>query len=90
MFADAPWYVSNLQLHEDLEVTYIAEHIRDLAQSFDSKIPDVTVRTFDFGSLIYIYIYIYIFVYLFIYIITQGIGNHSSAPACFEVKRLKI
>ena len=28
-----------LQLHEDLEVPYIVEHIRNLAQSFDSKIP---------------------------------------------------
>ena len=39
IIAGAPWYVSNLQLHEDLEVPYIAEHIRNLAQSFDSKIP---------------------------------------------------
>ena len=37
--AGACSYVSNLQLHEDLEVPYIAEHIRNLAQSFDSKIP---------------------------------------------------
>jgi hypothetical protein len=41
IIASAPWYVSNLQLHEDLEVPYIAEHIRNLAQSFDSKIPGV-------------------------------------------------
>ena len=36
----APWYVSNLQLHEDLEVPYLAEHIRNLAKPFDSKILD--------------------------------------------------
>ena len=41
IIAGAPWYVSNLQLNEDLEVPYIAEHIRNLAQSFDSKIPGV-------------------------------------------------
>ena len=41
IIADAPWYLSNLQLHEDLEVLNIAEHIRNLAQSFDSKIPGV-------------------------------------------------
>jgi hypothetical protein len=40
IIAGTPWYISNLQLHEDLEVPYIAEHIRNLAQSFDSKIPD--------------------------------------------------
>ena len=39
IIAGAPWYVSNLQLHVDLDVPYIAEHIRNLEQSFDSKIP---------------------------------------------------
>ena len=39
IIADSPWYVSNLQLHEDLEVPYVAEYIRNLAQSFDSEIP---------------------------------------------------
>ena len=28
---DAPWYVSNLQLHSDLGVPYLAEHIRSNA-----------------------------------------------------------
>jgi hypothetical protein len=37
--AGALWYVSNLQLHEDLDVPYIVELIRNLAQSFNSKIP---------------------------------------------------
>ena len=29
----APWYVSNLQLHPDLGVSYLAEHVRSIAQS---------------------------------------------------------
>ena len=33
IIAGAPWYVSNLQLHEDLEVPYIDEYIRNLAQN---------------------------------------------------------
>ena len=40
IIAGAPWYVGNLQLHEDLEVPYLAKYIRNLAQSYDSKIPD--------------------------------------------------
>ena len=36
-------YVSDLQLHEDLEVPYIAEHISTLALSFNSKIPDAEI-----------------------------------------------
>jgi hypothetical protein len=32
-----------LQLYEDLEVPYLAEHIGNLAQSCDSKIPDSEV-----------------------------------------------
>jgi hypothetical protein len=40
IIAGAPRYVSNLQLHEDLEAPNLVEHIRNLAQSFDSKIPD--------------------------------------------------
>ena len=28
----SPWYISNLQLHEDLEVPYVAEHISNLTQ----------------------------------------------------------
>ena len=40
IFADVPWYISNIELHEDMKVPYIAEHFRNLAQSFDSKIPD--------------------------------------------------
>jgi hypothetical protein len=38
IIADASWYVSNLQLHEDLEVLYIGEHIKNLEQSVYSKI----------------------------------------------------
>ena len=40
IIAGAPRYVSNLQLHEDLEAPNLVEHIRNVAQSFDSKIPD--------------------------------------------------
>ena len=40
IIAGAPWYVRNLQLDEDLEVSYLAKH-RNLAQSFDSKVPDL-------------------------------------------------
>ena len=38
--ACALWYVSSLQLHKDLEVPILAEHIRNLAQNFESKITD--------------------------------------------------
>jgi len=37
----APWYVSNRQIHEDLGVPLLADHIRTLTQSFDSKLADV-------------------------------------------------
>ena len=37
----APWYVSNQQLNDDLDVSYIAEHIRNLAQLLETKIPGV-------------------------------------------------
>ena len=40
IIAGAPWHVSSLQLHEDLVVPYLAEHIRKFALSFGSKIPD--------------------------------------------------
>jgi len=37
----APWYVTNRQIHEDLEVRLFADHIRALTESFDSKLADV-------------------------------------------------
>ena len=37
----APWYVSNRQIHEDLGVPLLADHIRALTKSFDSKLADV-------------------------------------------------
>ena len=40
IFSSVVWYVSNLQLHEDLKVPYLDEHIRNHAQNFNSKIPD--------------------------------------------------
>jgi hypothetical protein len=32
----APWYMSNVQIHEDLGVPFFAEHIRALTESYDS------------------------------------------------------
>jgi hypothetical protein len=40
-FLSAPWYVSNRQIHEDLGVPLLADHIRALTASFDSKLADV-------------------------------------------------
>jgi hypothetical protein len=37
----APWYVSNRQIHEDLGVPLLADHVRALNMSFDSKLADV-------------------------------------------------
>jgi len=37
----APWYVSNRQIPEDVGVPFFADHIRDLTESFDSKLADV-------------------------------------------------
>jgi hypothetical protein len=37
----APWYMSNVQIHEDLGVPLFAEHIRVLTESFDSKLAGV-------------------------------------------------
>ena len=37
----APWYVSNRQIHDDLGVPLLADHIRDLTESFGSKLADV-------------------------------------------------
>ena len=36
-----PWYISNRQMHEDLNVPLFADHIRALTASFDSKLADV-------------------------------------------------
>jgi hypothetical protein len=35
---NAPWYVGNRQIHEDLGIPFFANHIRVLAESFDSKL----------------------------------------------------
>jgi len=37
----APWYVSNMQIHEELGLPLFANHIRALTESFDSKLADV-------------------------------------------------
>jgi hypothetical protein len=34
---NAPWYVGNRQIHEDLGIPFFADHIRALNESFDSK-----------------------------------------------------
>ena len=36
-----PWYVRNRQIHEDLGVLLLADHIRALTESFDSMLADV-------------------------------------------------
>jgi hypothetical protein len=37
---NAPWYVGNRQIHEDLGIPFFADHIRALTKSFDSKLSD--------------------------------------------------
>jgi hypothetical protein len=37
---DAPWYVGNRQIHEDLGIPLFADHIRALTESFNSKLAD--------------------------------------------------
>jgi hypothetical protein len=38
---DAPWYLSNMQIHESLEVALFGDQIRALTARFDSKLDDV-------------------------------------------------
>jgi hypothetical protein len=37
---NAPWYVSNRQIHDDLGILFFPDHIRALTESFDSKSAD--------------------------------------------------
>jgi hypothetical protein len=37
---NAPWYVSNSQIHEDFWIPFFADHIRALTKNFDSKLAD--------------------------------------------------
>jgi hypothetical protein len=37
----APWYMSNVQINEDLRVPFFAEHIRAVTESYDSKLAGV-------------------------------------------------
>jgi len=37
----SPWYLNNRQIHEDLGVPFLADHIRTLTASFDSRLADV-------------------------------------------------
>jgi hypothetical protein len=38
---NAPWYVGNRQIHEDLGIPFFGDHIRALSGSVDSKVADV-------------------------------------------------
>jgi hypothetical protein len=37
---NAPWYVGNREIHEDLRIPFFADHTRALTESFDSKLTD--------------------------------------------------
>jgi hypothetical protein len=37
---NAPWYVNNRQIHDDLGIPFFADHIGALTESFDSKLAD--------------------------------------------------
>jgi hypothetical protein len=37
----APWYMSNVQIHEDLGVPFFAEHFRALTERYDTKLAGV-------------------------------------------------
>jgi hypothetical protein len=37
---NAPWYVGNRQIYEDLGIPFFADHVRALTESFDSKLAD--------------------------------------------------
>jgi hypothetical protein len=36
----APWYVSNRQIHKDVEIPFFSDHIRVLMESLNSKLAD--------------------------------------------------
>jgi hypothetical protein len=38
---NAPWYIGNRQIHDDLGVPYFSDHIRSLTERFDSKLAGV-------------------------------------------------
>ena len=38
---NAPWYIGNKQIHDDLGVPYFSDHIRSLTERFDSKLAGV-------------------------------------------------
>jgi hypothetical protein len=40
---NAPWYIGNKQIHDDLGVPYFSDHIRHLTESFDFKLADVGI-----------------------------------------------
>jgi len=38
---NAPWYIVNRQIHDDLGVPYFSDHIRSQTERFDAKLADV-------------------------------------------------
>jgi hypothetical protein len=40
---NVPWYVTNRQTHEDLEIPFFADHIKALTESFDLKLADTGI-----------------------------------------------
>jgi hypothetical protein len=38
---NAPWYIGNKQIYDDLGVPYFSDHIRSLTKRFHSKLADV-------------------------------------------------
>jgi hypothetical protein len=42
---NAPWYVSNRQIHEILGIPFFVDHIRSLTESFDSDFADAGNRS---------------------------------------------
>jgi hypothetical protein len=38
---NAPWYVGNKQIHEDLVIPFFADNMRAMTDSFNSKLADV-------------------------------------------------
>jgi hypothetical protein len=38
MATDAPWYVSNRQIHEELGIPFFADNMRALTEAFGSKL----------------------------------------------------
>jgi hypothetical protein len=46
MSGGVPWYISNVQIHEDLAVPFFVERIIALTEGYDSKLAGVWNRLF--------------------------------------------